>query len=131
MPTPRQALILGASAALTLAAVVAASPAASAAPAHPDRGAVFALDDALAGNHLVAYRRAADGTLQQSGVSATGGLGGRHRLHGRQHEAAGEQAEGPSRKRSHDGAPDGHAANPAPRRRRRTAATSSCSPRSW
>jgi 6-phosphogluconolactonase (cycloisomerase 2 family) len=38
--------------------------------------AVFAQTDNLAGNQIVAYDRAANGTLTQAGVSNTGGLGG-------------------------------------------------------
>jgi 6-phosphogluconolactonase (cycloisomerase 2 family) len=39
-------------------------------------GAVFALTDNTAGNAVVAYHRAADGTLTQAGSYATGGRGG-------------------------------------------------------
>src|ERR1700722_17456651 len=38
--------------------------------------AVFVQTDNTAGNHVVAYDRAADGTLRQAGSYATGGLGG-------------------------------------------------------
>jgi hypothetical protein len=38
--------------------------------------AVFVQTDNLAGNQVVAYRRAADGTLTLAGTYATGGLGG-------------------------------------------------------
>lgn len=39
-------------------------------------GAVFVQTDNLAGNTIVAYHRASDGTLSQSGIYPTGGLGG-------------------------------------------------------
>jgi 6-phosphogluconolactonase (cycloisomerase 2 family) len=38
--------------------------------------AVFVQTDSTSGNHVVAYRRAADGTLSPTGSYATGGLGG-------------------------------------------------------
>jgi DNA-binding beta-propeller fold protein YncE len=70
-PTARLAGV----AALLLTAV-ALSPAA--ASAHPLRhsGAVFVQTDDPAGNTIVAYRRAPDGTLQEAGSYTTGGLGG-------------------------------------------------------
>jgi 6-phosphogluconolactonase (cycloisomerase 2 family) len=39
-------------------------------------GAVFVQTDNTAGNQVVAYQRAADGTLRQAGTYPTGGLGG-------------------------------------------------------
>jgi len=39
-------------------------------------GAVFVQTDNTAGNQVVAYQRAADGTLSQAGTYSTGGLGG-------------------------------------------------------
>src|SRR2546423_3487975 len=62
-------------------AAVASASSASAAPAssswrHHDAGAVFVQNDALAGNAVVAYDRADDGSLQQAGVFPTGGLRG-------------------------------------------------------
>src|ERR1700689_1638754 len=39
-------------------------------------GVVFVQTDNTSGNQIVAYDRAADGTLTQAGVYATGGLGG-------------------------------------------------------
>jgi 6-phosphogluconolactonase (cycloisomerase 2 family) len=39
-------------------------------------GAVFAQTDNVAGNTVIAYQRAADGTLSQAGSYPTGGLGG-------------------------------------------------------
>jgi 6-phosphogluconolactonase (cycloisomerase 2 family) len=55
----------------------AGAEAATATPAWPGAGhAVFAATDNLAGNQVVAYRRAADGTLTLAGTYPTGGLGG-------------------------------------------------------
>lgn len=45
-------------------------------PAPRRPGAVFVQTDDLAGNTVVAYRRATDGSLTQAGVYPTGGLGG-------------------------------------------------------
>ena len=42
----------------------------------PFGGAVFVQTDNTAGNQVVAYQRAADGTLTQAGTYPTGGLGG-------------------------------------------------------
>jgi 6-phosphogluconolactonase (cycloisomerase 2 family) len=70
-------LIAPAAAALTVAAL-AATPA-LAAPAHHDAGAddaVFVQTDNTAGNAVVAYHRASDGTLTSAGSYPTGGLGG-------------------------------------------------------
>jgi 6-phosphogluconolactonase (cycloisomerase 2 family) len=70
---------------VTAAAVVAAAAVATAAtpafastssPADPGGGAVFVQTDNTAGNRVVAYQRAADGTLTPAGSYATGGLGG-------------------------------------------------------
>ena len=44
-------------------------------PAEGDQGAVFALTNAPAGNAVVAYRRAADGSLTPAGTYASGGAG--------------------------------------------------------
>jgi 6-phosphogluconolactonase (cycloisomerase 2 family) len=55
------------------AASATASPAAR--PARPG-GPVFVQTDNTAGNEIVAYRRAADGSLHQRGTFATGGKGG-------------------------------------------------------
>src|SRR2546423_11537120 len=62
-------------------AAVASASSASAAPAssswrHHDAGPGFVQNDALAGNAVVAYDRADDGSLRQAGVFPTGGLGG-------------------------------------------------------
>ncbi len=81
MPTLHRVLGLGATVGLALAAAITTSvPASAATPtsARPDGGrAVFVANDAVTGNQVVAYRRSADGSLQQDGVYATGGLGGR------------------------------------------------------
>ncbi|MYS19273.1 6-phosphogluconolactonase, cycloisomerase 2 family [Streptomyces sp. DvalAA-14] len=57
------------------AASAAASPAPRPGPAGPD-GPVFVQTDNTAGNTIVAYRRAADGSLHRQGTFATGGKGG-------------------------------------------------------
>ncbi len=44
--------------------------------ANASTSAVFVQTDALAGNSVVAYDRASDGSLHQAGTYATGGLGG-------------------------------------------------------
>jgi 6-phosphogluconolactonase len=54
------------------------TPAASEAEAEKNRhgpGALFTMDNATAGNHVLAYRRAADGTLSFLGEFDTGGTG--------------------------------------------------------
>jgi hypothetical protein len=62
------------------AAVAAAAMAAAASPAFASAsspvGAVFVQTDNTAGNRVVAYDRAADGTLTPAGSYATGGRGG-------------------------------------------------------
>jgi len=66
----------------TPAAFAAAKPAAqtpaqpSAEHGHADSGVVFVLTDNTKGNAVIAYRRAADGTLAEAGTYPTGGLGG-------------------------------------------------------
>ena len=56
---------------------LAAPPAGAAADtAGPAGSAVFVQTDGLAGNAVIAYDRAADGTLHQAGTYPTGGLGG-------------------------------------------------------
>jgi len=58
-------------------AALAAPAGAAAAPGWPGGGpAVFVQTDNLAGNQVVAYRRAGDGALTLAGTYATGGLGG-------------------------------------------------------
>ncbi|BEP14201.1 hypothetical protein acdb102_25120 [Acidothermaceae bacterium B102] len=64
--------------ALTTAALVAGPAAAAPFPQHEHEhtASVFVETDGLAGNAVVAYHRAVDGTLAQVGVYPTGGLGG-------------------------------------------------------
>jgi 6-phosphogluconolactonase (cycloisomerase 2 family) len=93
MKTTARIAIIGATASLSAAAVatVFAGPAAASPvqqpahrpvqqsvhrPASHPAGAVFVQTDNLAGNTIVAYDQAADGTLSQAGVYPTGGLGG-------------------------------------------------------
>jgi 6-phosphogluconolactonase (cycloisomerase 2 family) len=72
----------GVGAAVVAGAMLATAGGASAAgaegaPGWPGAGrAVFVQTDDLAGNQVVAYRRAGDGTLSLAGTYATGGLGG-------------------------------------------------------
>ncbi|WP_300608862.1 hypothetical protein [Trebonia sp.] len=70
-------------AAVAVVAATIAAPAASAStsarhgsPGYPGGGAVFVQTDNTAGNAVVAYDRAADGTLTLAGTYPTGGLGG-------------------------------------------------------
>lgn len=62
----------------TLAAAAVLAVAGGSTPAFADGAnrAVFVQTDNTAGNQIVAYSRAADGTLTQAGAYATGGLGG-------------------------------------------------------
>jgi 6-phosphogluconolactonase (cycloisomerase 2 family) len=89
MKTTARIATIGASAglsAIAAAAVFAGPAAASPVPQpthepvyqslHRPAGAVFAQTDNLAGNTIVAYAQAADGTLSQAGIYPTGGLGG-------------------------------------------------------
>ncbi len=64
--------------ALVIGAALAAAPASAATNTSPrtPSTAVFVQTDNVEGNSIVAYDRAADGTLTQAGVYATGGLGG-------------------------------------------------------
>jgi 6-phosphogluconolactonase (cycloisomerase 2 family) len=73
----RQALALAASAGLITVGSVALATSASAAPHRDGDGgrAVFVLDDDPAGNGVIAFSRAADGTLTRGSTYATGGLG--------------------------------------------------------
>ncbi len=66
---------LGAAALLTTAALAVAGGS-SAALAAGTEHAVFVQNDNTAGNQIIAYDRAEDGTLTQAGTYATGGLGG-------------------------------------------------------
>jgi len=63
--------IVGLAAAIALSAVAAAG----AAPRDHERGAVYTLTNAPAGNAVVAYTRSVDGTLSPAGSYPTGGLG--------------------------------------------------------
>jgi 6-phosphogluconolactonase (cycloisomerase 2 family) len=62
----------------TLAVTAAFTGAAAASPAHHQQqhDAVFAQTDGTSGNAVVAYDRAADGTLHEAGTYPTGGAGG-------------------------------------------------------
>ncbi|MET7995745.1 beta-propeller fold lactonase family protein [Amycolatopsis sp. NPDC005232] len=62
-------------AAAVLATITIAAPEASAS-AQDHSGAVFVQTDSPKGNAVVAYRRSSDGTLKQTAVYQTGGLGG-------------------------------------------------------
>jgi 6-phosphogluconolactonase (cycloisomerase 2 family) len=64
--------------AAAIAAVASLAVAAGSTPAFAAGAsrAVFVQTDNIAGNQIVVYSRAADGTLNQTGVYATGGLGG-------------------------------------------------------
>jgi 6-phosphogluconolactonase (cycloisomerase 2 family) len=72
----------GAASVTVAAALCTLGTAALASPASADEhhsvrtGAVFVQTDSPTGNTVVAYRRAADGTLTEAGRYATGGLGG-------------------------------------------------------
>ncbi|GAA2078415.1 hypothetical protein GCM10009840_11720 [Pseudolysinimonas kribbensis] len=76
----RTATRWGLLAAATAALVAGTAGAADAAPTHgrpaPTAGTVFVQTDDASGNQIVAYDRAANGTLSQAGVYATGGPGG-------------------------------------------------------
>lgn len=63
-------------AAAVLATITIGAPEASASAAHEQDGAVFVQTDSPTGNAVVAYIRSADGTLKQTAVYETGGLGG-------------------------------------------------------
>lgn len=65
---------------LALAALVLIGVAGSASAGHVERGSthrgsVYVLSNSAAGNHVLAFDRAADGTLSSSGRYSTGGLG--------------------------------------------------------
>ncbi|WIX83702.1 beta-propeller fold lactonase family protein [Amycolatopsis carbonis] len=63
-------------AAAVLATITIAAPEASASTAPGHSGAVFVQTDSPKGNAVVAYSRSTDGTLKQTAVYKTGGLGG-------------------------------------------------------
>jgi 6-phosphogluconolactonase len=58
-----------------LALTLGFTSAASQAETRGNAGALFTMDNATAGNHVLAYRRAADGALSFLGEFATGGIG--------------------------------------------------------
>ncbi len=58
-----------------LALSLALTPAASQAETRDGAGALFTMDNATTGNHVLAYHRAADGSLSPLGAFATGGMG--------------------------------------------------------
>src|SRR5258708_38959492 len=66
---------IAAGAGLAIAAAALFASPAQAASTHPDR-VVFVEPGNTAGNSVVAYDAAIDGTLTQAGVYATGGVGG-------------------------------------------------------
>lgn len=70
------AVVAAAATALVAGPALAAPAGADSAPAFSPSSAVFVQTDGLAGNAVVAYDRAPDGTLHQAGTYATGGLGG-------------------------------------------------------
>ncbi|MGH3168449.1 MAG: lactonase family protein [Trebonia sp.] len=79
MPAAAVAVALAGIAAPSASAATSASAVREAAPeggAATQAGAVFVQTDNVAGNSIVAYRRAADGTLTQAGTYPTGGNGG-------------------------------------------------------
>lgn len=61
---------------LAVAAALPAGAGTAAAAASPSEPAVFVQTDAPSGNAVVAYRRGADGRLEQTATYPTGGLGG-------------------------------------------------------
>ncbi len=63
-------------AAITAAALFPTAASASTTHHTARDGVVFAQNDSLIGNQVIAFDRAADGTLTQAGTYATGGLGG-------------------------------------------------------
>jgi len=80
MTGTRVAALLGAAAVAGAAALAVAAPAGAATGHHSIFGAgsgvVFVQTDDTAGNQVVAYDRAGDGTLTRAGTYSTGGLGG-------------------------------------------------------
>jgi len=77
VPIRVTAALATAAASASFAVSAAAVPASASAVGFPGASrAVFVQTDNTAGNHVVAYQRAADGTLSPAGSYATGGLGG-------------------------------------------------------
>ncbi len=74
---PLRALAAGAlSAAVGLGALALGAAAGASATATPTTHALFVETDAVAGNQILSYQRATDGTISFAGDYATGGLGG-------------------------------------------------------
>src|SRR3954447_21868446 len=76
MRTAARLATLGGALVIGGALVAAPATASTATQPRPTSDAVFVQTDNPAGNDVVAYDRAPDGTLTQAGVYATGGLGG-------------------------------------------------------
>jgi 6-phosphogluconolactonase (cycloisomerase 2 family) len=89
------AILAGASVAALASVALFAAPASAHTPAHTTaphvasaHGAVFVQNDAVKDNAVVAYDRAADGSLTKAGTYATGGLGGQEAGTGPDHLAS-------------------------------------------
>jgi 6-phosphogluconolactonase (cycloisomerase 2 family) len=78
VPIRLKSALIAAAATAAVAGFAAPAFASTAAPSHRYGAShvVFVQTDNTAGNHVVAYARAAGGTLSQAGSYATGGLGG-------------------------------------------------------
>lgn len=79
VPIRLKSAVVAAAATAAVAGFAAPAFASTAAPSFGYGGAshvVFVQTDSTSGNHVVAYHRAADGTLSPAGSYATGGLGG-------------------------------------------------------
>ena len=79
VPIRLKSAVIAAAATAAVAGFAAPAFASTAAPSFGYGGAshvVFVQTDSASGNHVVAYHRAADGTLSPAGSYATGGLGG-------------------------------------------------------
>ena len=78
VPIRLKSALIAAAATAAVAGFAAPAFASTAAPSHRYGAShvVFVQTDNTAGNHVVAYARAVDGTLSQAGSYATGGLGG-------------------------------------------------------
>ena len=79
VPIRLKSAVIAAAATAAVAGFATPAFASTAAPSFGHGGAshvVFVQTDSTSGNHVVAYHRAADGTLSPAGSYATGGLGG-------------------------------------------------------
>ena len=79
VPIRLKSAVIAAAATAAVAGFATPAFASAAAPSFGYGGAsrvVFVQTDSTSGNHVVAYHRAADGTLSPAGSYATGGLGG-------------------------------------------------------